>query len=190
MTRLINILFLFTFFFFITSNENVYAQKSRKSNKKVIARKENGRISSKSVKYRTPKKKVAAIRTLPNRTTIKHKGINYYYANNRFYTYSGGRYIVMAPKAGFRIKTLPMGYIKIKHPNNNRFWFNGVFYIHVDNEYEVVEPEIGTVIYELPADHERVEVDGNSYYEFENVLYEKIQIDGTRAYEVVGLIEQ
>jgi len=56
--------------------------------------------------------------------------------------------------------------------------------------YEVVEPEIGTVIYELPEDYERVEIEGNSYCEFSNVLFEKIQINEERAYEVIGFIEQ
>jgi hypothetical protein len=46
------------------------------------------------------------------------------------------------------------------------------------------------VIYELPEDYERVEIEGNSYYEFSNVFYEKIQINGERAYEVMGFIEQ
>ena len=49
---------------------------------------------------------------------------------------------------------------------------------------------MGTVIYELPEDYERVEIDGYSFYEFSNVLYEKIQINGERAYEVIGFIEQ
>lgn len=83
-----------------------------------------------------------------------------------------------------------MGYIRVKHPQRNYFWFNGIFYIQVDNAYEVVEPEVGTIIYELPKDYERVTIDGYTYYEFSNVLYEKIQIDGTRAYEVVGFIDQ
>lgn len=46
------------------------------------------------------------------------------------------------------------------------------------------------MIYELPEDYERVEIEGNSYCEFSNVLYEKIQINGERAYEVIGFIEQ
>lgn len=176
--------------FFTVGVENMYAQNSRNSKKTVVVKKSNTRVPSKTVVYKNPKKKVVTVRTLPNRTLIKHKDINYYYSNNRFYTYSGGRYIAIAPKVGFRIKTLPIGYIKINHPRRNYFWFNGIFYTNAVDGYEVVEPEIGTLIYELPEDYERVVVDGNSYYEFDNVLYEKVQIEGTRAYEVVGYIEQ
>tara|TARA_R110002049_G_scaffold175533_1_gene342829 strand:+ start:1311 stop:1478 length:168 start_codon:yes stop_codon:yes gene_type:complete len=53
----------------------------------------------------------------------------------------------------------------------------------------VVEPEIGTIVYELPEDYERVTIDGQTYYEYGNILYEKVQLDGTRAYEVVGIID-
>ena len=67
------------------------AQKSRESKKVVVINKEN-------------RKKVITVRTLPGRTVIKYKGFHYYYANNKFYTYSGGRYIAIAPKKGFRIK--------------------------------------------------------------------------------------
>ena len=188
MRNLIKLSFLLVFF--ITWNEPMYAQNSRNSKKTVIVKKSNQRVPSKTVIYKKPTRKVVAVRTLSNKTIVKHKGISYYYSNNRFYTYSGGSYIVIAPKIGFRIKTLPVGYIKIKHPNRDYFWFNGVFYNNVDDGFEVVEPEIGTIIYELPDEYERVEVDGNTYYEFDNVLYEKIQIDGARAYEVTGFIEQ
>ena len=88
----------------------MYAQNSRNSKKTVIVKKNNQRVPSKTVIYKKPKRKVVAVRTLPNRTTIKHKGINYYYSNNRFYTYSGGSYIAIAPKIGLRIRTLPVGY--------------------------------------------------------------------------------
>ena len=178
------------FAFLITSNHNANAQNHRKGKATVIVKKQPKRISSKAVIYKKPRKKVITVRVLPNKTVIKHKDVNYYYANNRFYTYSGGRYIVISPKVGFRIKKLPANYRVIKHHNRNYFWVNGIFYIQINNQYEVVEPEIGTVIYELPDDYERVEVDGQIYYEFSNVLYEKIQINGTRAYEVIGFIEQ
>ena len=65
----------------------------------------------------------------------------------------------------------------------------GTFYTQIGNEYEVVEPEIGTIVYELPEDYERVTIDGQTYYEYGNILYEKEQLDGTRAYEVVGIID-
>ena len=36
---------------------------------------------------------------------------------------------------------------------------------------------------------EKVTIDGLTYYEYANILYEKIQLDGSRAYEVVGIID-
>ena len=170
MKNFVKISCVLAFLFFFVNGQNVDAQSSRKNKKVLVIKKDNRRVPSKRVVYRKPVKKVVSIRILPNRTTIVHRGINYYYSGNRFYSYSGGRYIVITPKIGFRIKTLPVGY--------------------VGNAYEVVEPELGTVIYELPQDAERVEIDGYSYYEFSNVLYEKIQLNGERAYEVVGFIEQ
>ena len=149
----------------------------------------NRRISSTKVTYRTPKRKVVAIRTLPNRKVIRHNGQNYYYANNRFYTLSRGHYIVIAPKVGFRINVLPPHYKRVWFNNRTYFIVQGIFYIQINNEYEVVDPEIGTIVYELPDDYEKVTIDGLTYYEYANILYEKVQIDGTRAYEVVGIIE-
>lgn len=190
MTKFRNYLVLFTFVFFITSNADVIAQKREKSKKTVIVVKGKSRTPSNKVTYYKPKKKIIAVRNLPNKTIINHKGVHYYYSNNSYYTYSNGSYILITPKIGFRIKTLPIGHIQIQHPNRSYFWFKGVYYINVDQEYEVIEPEIGTVIYELPEGYERVEIEGKTFYEFSNVLYEKIQLEGTRAYEVAGFIEQ
>ena len=190
MKNFVKISCVLAFLFFFVNGQNVDAQSSRKNKKVLVIKKDNRRVPSKRVVYRKPVKKVVSIRILPNRTTIVHRGINYYYSGNRFYSYSGGRYIVITPKIGFRIKTLPVGYVRLRHLNRDYYWYNGIFYLNVGNAYEVVEPELGTVIYELPQDAERVEIDGYSYYEFSNVLYEKIQLNGERAYEVVGFIEQ
>lgn len=147
------------------------------------------RVSSTKVTYKKPTRKVVSVRSLPQRTVVKHKGQNYYYANNKFYTQSRGRYIVIAPKVGFRIKVLPVNYRRIHFNNHIYFHVNGIFYSQVDTEYEVVDPEIGTIVYELPDDYEKVIVNDQTYYEYANILYEKIQVDGTRAYEVVGIID-
>jgi len=153
------------------------------------SRSTKGRIASNRVTYKTPKKKVISVRNVPNRTVVRHNGQNYYYSNNKYYTQSRGRYIVIAPKVGFRINVLPTNYRTVRFNNHNYYNVNGIFYNQVDNEYEVIEPEIGTIVYELPDDYEKVVLDGETYYEYANVLYEKIQYDGTRAYEVVGIID-
>lgn len=190
MTSFIKISTLTLGLLFISTNENLQAQKRVKTTKKVIIKNRGKKVASRTVVYKRPTKKVVSVRTLPNKTVITHKGRNYYYANRKFYTYNGGRYITILPRIGFRISVLPRGFVTIRHLNQVYFWLDGIYYQSVDDAYQVVKPELGTVIYELPDDYERVEIDGNTYYEFNNILYEKIQVDGTRAYEVVGFINE
>ena len=59
---------------------------------RTVTKKTPNRVSSKRVVYRTPTRKVVSVRTVPNRKVVKYQGQNYYYSNNRFYTYSRGRY--------------------------------------------------------------------------------------------------
>ncbi|WP_299317176.1 DUF6515 family protein [uncultured Maribacter sp.] len=148
-----------------------------------------GRVSSKKVQYKTPKKKVVAVRTVPNKTVVKHNGQSYYYSNNKYYTASRGRYIAIAPKIGFRINSLPPNYARVRFNNHLYFNVGGTFYVEANSGYEVVDPEIGTVVSELPDGYEKVTIDGFTYYEYSNILYEKIQVNGSRAYEVVGIID-
>ncbi|WP_247656636.1 DUF6515 family protein [Maribacter sp. MMG018] len=185
-TYLLLFLFLTGFIFHGTAQRS---NRTSKSAKAAVIRKTPNRVSSKKVVYRTPKKKVVSVRTIPNKKVIVHRGQKYYYANNKFYTQSRGRYIVIAPKIGFRINTLPPNFTRIRFNNHIYFNVSGTFYTQVDDGYEVVEPEIGTIVYELPDDYEKVNIDGETYYEFGNILYEKIQVNGTRAYEVVGIID-
>ncbi|MDO7173522.1 DUF6515 family protein [Mariniflexile sp. AS56] len=149
----------------------------------------NSRVVSSKVTYKTPQKKVVSVRNIPNKTVVSHKGQNYYYGNNKYYTQSRGHYITIAPKVGFRINTLPANYKRIKYNNYNYYNAHGIFYVQINNAYEVVEPEIGTLVYELPDDYEKVTLDGQTYYEYANILYEKVQVNGTRAYEIVGIID-
>lgn len=190
--RISSILLAFSLLF-VMNTQKIQAQKNKKktTTKGISKNAKSKRVNSKAVTYKKPKRKVASVRSLPNKKTINHKGANYYYANNKFYSYSGGRYTAIIPKVGFKLKEFPKGYKTIKYRNHNYRWLNGMFYAQRDNNvYEIVEPEIGTVIYELPSDYDRVVVNGSTYYEFSNVLYEKIQVNGSRAYEVIGFIEQ
>ena len=149
----------------------------------------NNRVPSTKVTYKTPMKKVVSVRSVPDRKVIKHNGQDYYYANNKYYTQSRGRYIVIAPKIGFRISSLPPKYKRVSFNDYNYYNAQGVFYVQMNSEYEVVEPEIGTIVYELPDDYEKVAINGMEYYEYSSILYEKVQVSGTRAYEVVGFID-
>lgn len=147
------------------------------------------KVPSSKVVYKTHKSKVTTVRTLPNKTSIKYNGQNYYYSNNKYYTYSQGHYVNIMPKVGFKISVLPQNFVKVNFKNHNYFQSQGMFYIQSGSDYEVVDPEIGTIVYELPSDYEKVMIDGQTYYEYGNILYEKVQNNGTRAYEVVGYID-
>ncbi len=189
------------FLFAITTQVSAQTRNTKTNNKKTTTtrttttrttttNRTTKKIPSSKVTYKTQKKKVVAVRNVPSsRTVINHKGQNYYYANNKYYTQSRGRYIAIAPKVGFRISVLPPNFRRVRFNNRNYFNVQGIFYTQINNEYEVVDPEIGTIVYELPDDYEKVIIDGQTLYEYANVLYEKIQYDGTRAYEVVGIIE-
>ena len=148
------------------------------------------RVPRSKVTYKKPRAKVVATRSIPNkRVVVSPRGVNYYYANNRFYRSYNGRYIAVAPKVGLRIGFLPNGYRTIVFAGRNYFYFDGIYYDQIGDEYEVVYPELGTIIYELPDEYEKVEYDGQLLYEANGVLYERVQVDGTRAYEVVGIVE-
>ncbi|MUU77153.1 DUF6515 family protein [Winogradskyella endarachnes] len=197
MKTLIKIFVLPAILFMAVSTE-ITAQNKRssatKKTEKTVATKKtttlsNKRIPSARVTYKKPTRKVVSVRSIPNRKTVKHKGQTYYYANNKFYSHSRGRFIVIAPKVGFRINVLPEHYRRVRFNSHIYFNVDGTFFIEVGDEYEVVEPEIGTIVYELPDDYEKVTIDNLTYYEYGNILYEKIQVDGTRAYEVVGIID-
>jgi len=176
-------------FIYVGTAQTRYRTTTTSNKTKTVTRSTPNRVSSKRVVYKTPVKKVVSVRTVPNKKVVKYQGQNYYYSNNKFYTSSRGRYIVIAPKIGFRINTLPTNYSRAYFNNVSYYNVSGTFYSQIGTEYEVVEPEIGTIVYELPDDYEKVTVDGQTYYEYANILYEKVQINGTRAYEVVGIID-
>ncbi|GAF03058.1 DUF6515 family protein [Saccharicrinis fermentans] len=159
--------------------------KNKKESKVIISK----RIPSTKVKYKKPSRKVVTVRSLPAKTVIKHKGRMYYYANNKYYTRSSDRYIVIAPQVGFRIKVLPSNFKRVHFNSYDYFYANGIFYTQIEAGYEVVEPKVGTIVYELPNDFEKVVINDEIYYEYANILYEKVQVDGTRAYEIVGIID-
>ncbi|WP_027418425.1 DUF6515 family protein [Crocinitomix catalasitica] len=147
-------------------------------------------VARKTVVYKTPKRKVVAVRNIPgNKVMIQHKGVSVYYDNHKFYRLNGGSYFPVLPGVGLRVNSLPIGYRTVIINNRNFYSYDGVYYTQNDNYYEVVQPEIGTVVFELPEGTEKVTVDGMQLYEYNDVLYEKIQQNGTRAYEIVGVIE-
>ncbi|GLR17568.1 DUF6515 family protein [Portibacter lacus] len=180
-------LFIALGIFAVSTNANAQNRNAKKAH--VVTTKKVVKVKRSNVKFKTPKKKVVTVRTLPNKKVIKHQNQNYYFANNRYYSYSGGRYIPYTPKVGFRTKLLPIGYVTVHFNNHPYYVHNGIFFAKYNNEYEVIDPEVGTIVSELPEDAEKVIIDGGTFYEYADILYERIQVDGRRAYEVVGILE-
>ena len=188
--KTIGLAMILVFAFVISSNAQVRNGRNSKTVTVKSTRTVSRAIPRTKVVYKTPKKKVVTYRTIPSKAVvINHNNRTYHYVNSKFYNVYNGRYIVVAPSIGLRIRSLPIGYRTIKFNNRNYFFFDGVFYQSYDKEYQVVQPEVGTIVYELPDEAEKVVLDNQEYYEFNDVLYEKIQYQGTRAYEVVAIIE-
>ncbi|MDP5062320.1 MAG: hypothetical protein NWP64_10415, partial [Maribacter sp.] len=110
-------LFLVAFALPSTAQTNKRTATKTTTTRTTTVTKTPGRVSSKKVVYRTPTKKVVSVRNVPNRSVVRHNGQNYYYANNRYYTQSRGRYIAIAPKVGFRIQSLPPNYARVRFNN-------------------------------------------------------------------------
>ncbi|MCW2117996.1 putative nucleic-acid-binding protein [Flavobacterium sp. 7A] len=111
----------------LTGITKVNAQ--NKNSKKIVSKKVSiQRVPASKVTYKTPKSKVATVRTLSNKSTIKYNGQNYYYSNNKYYSYSQGHYVNIMPKVGFRIAVLPQNYNRIQFKNNIYFQSQGMFY--------------------------------------------------------------
>lgn len=177
----------------VAFTNEVNAQK-RTTTKRTVTKKTTTtkvvRVPKSKVVYKKSKAKVVATRTIPNKkVVVSPKGTNYYYSNNKFYRSYNGRYIAVAPKVGLRIGFLPTGFRTVIFAGRSYAYYDGIYYDQIGDEYEVVYPEIGTIIYQLPDDYEKVEYDGQLLYEANGVLYERVQVDGTRAYEVVGIVE-
>jgi len=148
------------------------------------------RVRRSRVVYRKPERRIAAVRTLPSTArVITHNGLRYHYVNGHYYRNYGGRYIIVTPGIGLRVRTLPIGYISIFIGPRQYFYFDGIYYLNVDDVYEVRVPEIGMIVSQLPQGYEKVVIDGQIYYEYNNVLYKKIYTNDGKAYEVVGIIE-
>ena len=133
--------------------------------------------------------RVEVVRVLPNNYhRFRHRDYDYYENDGVYYNFNNGKYIVIAPPIGMRVRYLPFRNVRIYQGDRLFFYYNGVFYSSIpnDDEYEIIEPPIGAVVNELPFDANKVEIDEQIYYEYNNTLYKKIRTEYGKAYEVVG----
>lgn len=121
---------------------------------------------------------------------VSFKGQKYYYNHGDFFKYNGGRYLLIAPPAGMRLKELNKESYKFNYNNGWMFFYKGIFYKAIGNEFEVIDPPQGAIIYSLPPNTVVVTIDNRSYYEYLGVIYEKVEVSGEQGFEVVGILTE
>lgn len=145
-------------------------------------------VSREKVVYKkSPRVKV--VRILPaTYHRIHHHNYEYYENEGRYYNFNNGKYILIAPPVGLRVRYLPLNYVRLVLGNKEFFYCNGVFYnpVPYNDEYEIIDPPIGAIVSDLPFDANKIEIDERIYYEYNNTIYKKIRTEYGRAYEVVG----
>ena len=188
MKKLIVILVLTVIFTGIDINaQRTVVVKRNPNHTTVVKRTPRGRVV-----YVHNRRAVRTARVLPPKAVIiHHRNFKYYYHEGVYYKLYKGRYIIVPPPRGLRIRVLPPHHTRIVIGPRVIFYAGGVFYQEQDgqtDEYEVIEPPVGTIIYNLPEDAEEVTVDGNPYYEYDGVLYQQVSTDEDKSYEVACLL--
>jgi hypothetical protein len=90
---------------------------------------------------------------------------------------------------GFRVNTLPFGYLPIHCGNDNYYYYDNTFYRRYDDRnYEVIAPPIGAKLPQLPSAATAVIIDGQKYYELGGTYYVATYNNNNQVlYEVVGV---
>ena len=177
------------------SSLEAQTKKERKRNKteKVIkSKKVNTRkVKRNKVVYTNKKPKVRAVRTLPNARVVTHNNKRYHYSNGRYYRFVGGRYVVATPPRNLRVRTLPVGFVKVFVGPRSYFYQGGVYYERVGNteEYEIVDSPQDAIVYTLPEDVEELSIDGEIYFESYGTLYKVVTTPDGKAFKVAGQLE-
>ncbi|MBD0776830.1 hypothetical protein HPE56_03400 [Maribacter sp. ANRC-HE7] len=114
----------------------------------------------------------------------------YYFNKGDFFIYNGGRYLLIAPPIGIKVKNFPKDESPMEQVGENIFYNKGIFYKKAGSGFEVIQHPIGAIIYNLPHFTDVAKIDGEAYYEYLGVLYKKTFVQGEQAFKVVGqLIE-
>jgi hypothetical protein len=90
---------------------------------------------------------------------------------------------------GFRVNTLPYGYLPIHFGSDYYYYYDNTFYRRYDDRnYEVVAPPIGAKLPQLPSAAKAVTIDGQKYYELGGTYYVATYNNSNQVlYEVVGV---
>ena len=102
--------------------------------------------------------------------------------------------MITLPRAGLRLKGLPIGYRIIPVGEKNYFYYFGTFYGQVENSdnYEVVTPPETAIVDGLPDGYTIRKIDGIEYYYLNGTYYAEVdapKLEGKTGYEVVVIIE-
>lgn len=127
-------------------------------------------------------KRILEVALLP----LHFDGTNYYFEDGDFYIYNGGRYLLIAPPHGIKIKNLRQYISTLEQVGESAYYGKGIFYSLMGSEFEVMPPPNDAIIYNLPALTDVVSIDDEAYYEYLGVLYKKVFVNGEQAFEVVG----
>ncbi len=144
------------------------------------------------VVYTRAAPKVRTVRAIPGKAIIvTHRATKYQYHAGVFYRFNGAGYVVVAPPVGVRISVLPVGHRRVYAGPRAYFYFGGVFYVRNEGsaEYEVVNPPEGAIVHTLPKEAESIAIEGKIYYAYNNTIYQRVEMEGGEAFEVMGDIK-
>ena len=115
-------------------------------------------------------------KVVPKRAFVfSHKGIRYRYHKGIYYKPFGAKHVIVKAPIGYRIKTLPVGHVRIILRGRTYFYYYGTYYERSDNnEFLTIEPPVGAKVDALPDGYEKVRIDNEIYYEFEGTYYKAI----------------
>jgi len=109
------------------------AQRVAKKKRVVVVKKKPVRV------VKTKRAKVINVKKTPRKAVIvKHRGVKYRFANNQFYRWNNGNYIVARPAIGLRIKFLPIGYTSVVIKGKRYYRHNNIYYVKQNSAFQVV----------------------------------------------------
>jgi hypothetical protein len=130
----------------------------------------------------------ASVRVVPQGGYWRnHNGIRYMYHNGFYYRPYGSSYVVVAPPIGFRIATLPVGFVAFTLANAAYYYYAGAYYQRYNNEYVVVQPPLGALVQSIPEGGQQVVIDGNTFYIVDGVQYQAVMFHGSIWYKVIKI---
>ncbi|MFI3319424.1 MAG: DUF6515 family protein [Rikenellaceae bacterium] len=172
------------------TQKNDNKQPSNKNDKKVVTPVKKIPASPSKVVYTKPTPTVKAVRSVPaSAHMVKHKGVNVYINNGRYYNLVNNRYIAVAPPVGIRVSKLPVGYSIVKFLGLSYFYYQGAYYRQNKTEYEVVAPPQDIIVSTLPEEADQITMDGKSYYLYDGYIYSIVNTPDGKAFKLTGQLD-